>query len=69
MVHVSPSGEVMTRLPVPDDATATNTPAPNATPFQVRVGVTWLLQRMPSDDVVTWLPVLFDPTPTNRPLP
>ena len=47
VVHVMPSGLVITRLPVPVAATATNTPFPNATLFQMFEGVVCRVQVSP----------------------
>src|SRR6185437_12681122 len=64
--------EVMTssRLPVVEKATATNWPAPNATPSQPSsIESVRLVQVIPSGLVITRLPLPELATATNRPAP
>lgn len=72
VVQVKPSGEVITRLPVPEPATATNKLIPGAQTTlrqELSAGVFWSVHVIPSDDVITRLPATPEyETTTNRDL-
>ena len=67
-----PSGLVITRLPVPELETATNTPLPYTTERQALLAADDLdVHVTPSGLVITrlLLPLMPMPTATNRPFP
>lgn len=69
-VHVTPSGEVMTRLPVPVIDTAQNRPSSGDQHMDrqsLSAGVTCAVQVMPSGEVITLLPVPVIETAANKP--
>ena len=69
-VQVIPSGLVITRFPVPDDATATNKPPPYVTLVQELLAADVCeVQVIPSGLVITRFPVPDDATATNKPFP
>ena len=65
-----PSGDVITRLPTPELATATKNPSPYATDSHPSSeALVRLVHVMPSGDVITRLPVPLIATATNNPFP
>src|SRR3989344_6110522 len=65
-----PSGEVMTRFPVPVFDTATNRPLPYVMLYQsLSATLVRDVQVMPSGEVMTRFPVPVIDTATNKPLP
>ena len=70
LVHVIPSGLVITRLPVPLPLTATNKPLPYVTEYQSLFAADVRdVQLTPSGLVITRFPVPSTLTATNKPLP
>ena len=69
-VHVIPSGDVITRLPVPEEATATKMPFAYVTIFQLLLAALVRdVHVIPSGDVITRLPVPVVDSATKIPLP
>ena len=65
-----PSGDVITRLPVPEPATATNNPPPYTTSIQsLLAALVRAVHVIPSGDVITRLPFPERATATNNPPP
>ncbi len=70
MVQAMPSGDVITRLPVPEVATATKRLLPKVTLFQLLSTIeTRLVHTMPSGEVITRFPVPEVATATKRLFP
>ena len=71
LVQVIPSGEVITRLPVPELDTATNNSAPAGPPYvtefhEILKGTGRLVHVIPSGEVITRSPVPELDTATNN---